>query len=236
MDDLRFKTQQARQISRGALRARTRKAVSPYLPLPISSSVLPFVLQMAMGKTRIRSSTLKPQPKNGISISKIDAAKRQLHTAIELWFRDGDPVSIHTLVSAAQEILLPIAKAKKTFLGVFDTIYIVPGKEEEYFAWMRIHQNFFKHGSIDPDETIMFNPEADDGLIRTVIQVYAGVAGMVSPLMNAYILRFLFSHPHLHNSDPFPQISPGMKRQFVAVPKADFLALALKIAPPQSNS
>ena len=187
------------------------------------------MLPTTMAKPRPRSSSLEPQPKKGISISKIDAAKRQLDTAIDLWFRDGDPVSIHTLVSAAQEILLPIAKAKGTVQGVFDTIYIVPDKEKEYFAWMRLHQNFFKHGSKDPDETIMFNPEADDGLIRTVIQVYAGVSGVVTPHMNAYIVRFFFSHPHLHTSDPFPQILPEMKRQFASVPKADFLALALKI-------
>jgi hypothetical protein len=29
-------------------------------------------------------------------VSKLDAAKRQLETAIRLYFSDGDPVSIHT--------------------------------------------------------------------------------------------------------------------------------------------
>jgi hypothetical protein len=188
-----------------------------------------------MAKKCFDSSKLRPNPPNGISITKIDAAKRQLDTAIDLWFRSGDPVSIHTLASAAQEILVPIAKAKGTFLGAFDTIYIVPGKEDEYFAWMRLHQNFFKHGSKNPDETIIFNPEADDALIRTVIQVYAGVAGNVTPHMNAYILRFLFSHPHLHKTDSFPQMRSEMKRQVAAFPKADFLALFLKSNLPQPS-
>jgi hypothetical protein len=40
-----------------------------------------------------------------IKVSKIDASRRQLDCAIDLWFRDGDPVSIHTLVSAAFEII-----------------------------------------------------------------------------------------------------------------------------------
>ena len=35
-----------------------------------------------------------------ITVSKLDAAKRQLETVIRLYFFDGDPVSIHTLTSA----------------------------------------------------------------------------------------------------------------------------------------
>jgi hypothetical protein len=40
-----------------------------------------------------------------ITISKFDAARRQLNTAITLWFADGDPVAIHTLAYAAYEII-----------------------------------------------------------------------------------------------------------------------------------
>jgi hypothetical protein len=39
------------------------------------------------------------------TVTKLEAAQRQLDTAIELWFRDGDAVSIHTLVGAAYQIL-----------------------------------------------------------------------------------------------------------------------------------
>jgi hypothetical protein len=45
-----------------------------------------------------------------IEISKLDAAKRQLKTAINLYFSYGDPVSIHTLASAAREILYDLNK------------------------------------------------------------------------------------------------------------------------------
>ena len=34
-----------------------------------------------------------------IKVSKMDAAKRQLDTAIALWFAEKDPVSIHALSS-----------------------------------------------------------------------------------------------------------------------------------------
>src|SRR5260221_11225206 len=43
-----------------------------------------------------------PKP---ILITKLEAARRQLATAIELWFLDGDPISIHTLAFAAHEVV-----------------------------------------------------------------------------------------------------------------------------------
>ena len=34
-----------------------------------------------------------------IVVTKLDAARRQLRTAIRLWFQEADPVSIHTLLT-----------------------------------------------------------------------------------------------------------------------------------------
>jgi hypothetical protein len=47
-----------------------------------------------------------------IVVTKLDAARRQLKTAIKLWFEDGDPVAIHTLIVAAYEIIDILAGAK----------------------------------------------------------------------------------------------------------------------------
>jgi hypothetical protein len=40
-----------------------------------------------------------------IKITKLEAARRQLVTAIRIYFADGDPISTHTLAAAAFEIL-----------------------------------------------------------------------------------------------------------------------------------
>ena len=45
-----------------------------------------------------------------MNISKLDAAKRQLETAVELFFNHKDPVSIHTLTRAVHEILEKFAR------------------------------------------------------------------------------------------------------------------------------
>jgi hypothetical protein len=41
--------------------------------------------------------------KNVLIVTKWSAATSQLETAIQLWFNEGDPVSIHTLAVAAHD-------------------------------------------------------------------------------------------------------------------------------------
>jgi hypothetical protein len=95
-----------------------------------------------------------------ITISKLDAARRQLRTAIRLWFADGDPVSIHTLAFAAYGIAHVVSKkqdqARKAL--IFDTLHI---KEENRAFWnitLKKHANFFKHAKNDWNISIQLAP------------------------------------------------------------------------------
>jgi hypothetical protein len=63
-----------------------------------------------------------------ITVSKLDAAHRQLRTAIRLWFMDGDPIAIHTLACAAHDIIHTLFKRKGLKGLIFDSEII---KEEE---------------------------------------------------------------------------------------------------------
>src|SRR5436190_21262400 len=45
-----------------------------------------------------------------LRLRKIEAAKRQIESAIWLWFTDADIVSVHTLTLAAHRILLELSK------------------------------------------------------------------------------------------------------------------------------
>jgi hypothetical protein len=47
-----------------------------------------------------------------LRISKIEAARRQLDSAIELWFLDKDEVSVHTLVAAAYQLVHDLKEHK----------------------------------------------------------------------------------------------------------------------------
>jgi hypothetical protein len=47
-----------------------------------------------------------------MKVKKLDAARHQLRTAIELWFCDGDPISIPTLAFASYEIIHVASKTR----------------------------------------------------------------------------------------------------------------------------
>jgi hypothetical protein len=86
-----------------------------------------------------------PLPKKTIRVTKIDAARSQLKTAITLWFDDGDPVSILALAHGAHEILHRIYRNR----GFSDLLYDAKIIKEEYrpeFARaLKAAPSFIKH-------------------------------------------------------------------------------------------
>lgn len=121
-----------------------------------------------------------------LSISKLDAARRQLEVAIRLYFFDDDPVSIYTLGAAAYGVLRDIASAKKIPLLTTEQrlmARVVPGKERELLAVLRRHQNFFKHADRDADAAIDFNPESTEWLLFDGSVAYTQLTSETTPIM-----------------------------------------------------
>jgi hypothetical protein len=69
-----------------------------------------------------------------LTITKLEAARRQLGTAIVLWFNDDDPVSIHTLVCAAYEIVHTLTKKRNPLRPklIFDSLAITENERKEF--------------------------------------------------------------------------------------------------------
>jgi hypothetical protein len=99
-------------------------------------------------------------------ISKLAAARRQLETAIELWFLDKDPVSIHTLAAAAYQIVHDINdKRGKPGELLFDANMIKPELRPVINKALREAMNFFKHADNDPEVIIEFQPGLNLGFL-----------------------------------------------------------------------
>jgi len=143
--------------------------------------------------------------KKKLLISKLDAAKRQLETAIRIYFSSGDPVSIHTLTAAAYNVVRDVNKnmggekllAKEGFLE-----YIKEGHEQEVWEIINKAENFFKHADRDHDSTIEFNPAQSEFLILEACSVYAKLSGEFPPLFKLYQSWFIANHQHWFN---FPE-------------------------------
>jgi hypothetical protein len=106
----------------------------------------------------------KSQPRSvhpdAIPITKIETVRRELETAIKLYFYQGDEVSVHVLTCAAHEILRQIGKASGTSSIIFDarTAPVAENLRAEVHAVLTDDYHFFKHAGSDPNETLHFNP------------------------------------------------------------------------------
>ena len=104
-------------------------------------------------------------PAKKINVTKLNAAQRQFRTAIHLWFTGGDPVAIHTLISATHEIIHTLFRRAGLHGLMFDTDYIKDEYRSDWAKLIKHHSWFFKHAREDPDGEIEFDPRVNEGLL-----------------------------------------------------------------------
>lgn len=90
-------------------------------------------------------------------ISKLEAATRQLDTAISLWFSNGDIVSIHTLACSAYQIIHDINKKKGYRDLLYDSVVFKDEYRRKMINILKGDYNYFKHAESDPDRIIEFD-------------------------------------------------------------------------------
>lgn len=121
--------------------------------------------------------TIKKLMNKNIKISKLDAAKRQLETAIRLFFNDADPISIHTLASAAHCILSDLNKKVGGHPMIVSDFLILEKYKQEFRKKISEAKNHFKHADKDPDAVIDFYPEINDFLLYDACSKYEELTG-----------------------------------------------------------
>jgi hypothetical protein len=101
-----------------------------------------------------------------LKLTKLEVARRQLATAIELWFYEKDQVSIHTLAAAAYEVIHSVSKKHGRKIDLlFDSICVRDEYRREFRQALNKPANFFKHADKDSDGTIEFNPVVSEPFI-----------------------------------------------------------------------
>jgi hypothetical protein len=123
-----------------------------------------------------------------LHVSKLDAARRQLETAVRLYFSDGDPVSIHTLTAAAHTVLTDINKARGGTPLLKESIvtFAKKGKEKEMKKFLNAAANFFKHGEHDPEGTYTLVIGQSEMYLLDACLAYKTLAGEIVPVLGAY--------------------------------------------------
>lgn len=97
------------------------------------------------------------------TITNLEAANRQLCTAIRLFFADDDAVAVHTLACAAREIYEKQCRAAGRG-RMFDFVQAGnPGHaERDLWNLLNAARNFFKHPAVSPDDRIEFDDSMND--------------------------------------------------------------------------
>jgi hypothetical protein len=105
------------------------------------------------------------------TVSKLEAAKRQLDLAILLYFQDADQLSVHTLAGAAHGLLYNLLVARK---GGESNVRPKERAVNPFLAEMIINAiNFLKHADRDPDKVLTFNSDWTDFLVFDAIHMHA---------------------------------------------------------------
>lgn len=132
-------------------------------------------------------------------ITKIEAAKKQLETAVILYFNDKDFISIHTLVGAAKSILEGLYKAtdnKKTQYQFICDLSKDKKLRKELCDGINYCQNFFKHAGKDPYESFDYKIEFTEVLFYVTCQDYQKYTGEKNALLRVYELWIMVNNKY----------------------------------------
>lgn len=133
-----------------------------------------------------------------LKISKLNAAKRQLETAIRLYFCNGDPVSIHTVAAASYTVLRDVTEksgADPMLIKGHFLEMVKPEYKKEFLKKVNEAENFFKHADNDHQATLEFEPELTELHMIDACAQYRKLTGHEPIVFAVYRAWFTMHHP-----------------------------------------
>jgi hypothetical protein len=170
-------------------------------------------------------------PKEGkLPVTKLDAALRQLETAITMWFADGDPVSICTLSSAAHEIIDSLNAGFGGSPTMLQGRNIRPEKKDLALALLRMAPNFFKHSGKDPNETHFFAVKGQVAILADAVATYNSWNIGKRAIFEVFTGWLLLEHPEMFtNASAVIAVSPADAARLLRAGKMNYYQMALPL-------
>jgi len=168
----------------------------------------------------------------GQQITKLDAARRQLDTAITLFFDNGDGISVHTLAYASFKILFDVYPLHKSddFGTKIDEMIRAMG-------WQRFNKtaNFLKHADRDPAELLRYHDvDGTQAFIGLASLMYRRITGEFTPLMRGFDCWTETLYPEALDIPPDPDpereaLEKKMREVIKAAPLSERLAMGKQL-------
>lgn len=129
-----------------------------------------------------------------IQLNKLACARRQLQTAVNLFFHDGDAVSIHTLTCAAYNVIRDVNDSRNGRPMHAKQIYVqMSGRPS--VSELNQPENFFKHADRDSNAELTFYPKFTECLLVDACEKYRDITGDHVLSFIAFTLWFMCQSP-----------------------------------------
>ncbi len=149
-----------------------------------------------------------------ISVNKIEAARRQINTAIRMLFQKEDPVSIHTLSMAALRILRDLSSQRDdSYINKLLRDILKPGVEGKFWGALHKAANFLKHADKDPDAILSDVEESvNDAAFLIACLYYQEMGNQLTPEMLALVCWVSALNPHFLREPSQSQFSALLRQ------------------------
>jgi hypothetical protein len=155
-------------------------------------------------------------------IDKLDVARRQIVAAVRLFFEEGDPVAIHTLVAPAHQVLVDIGESKGIHGGIKNAKALQSPDAKKYLASINFAFNFIKHADRDGDAKINVSPlpELTSDFLMDGILLLQLITGKLPIEAKVFWIWFVSTRP-AEFEDSLPE-GPIKEMQQMGIEKWDF--------------
>ena len=135
-----------------------------------------------------------PKTMETLKLDKLECARRQLETAINLFFQDGDAVSIHTLTCAAYNVIRDVNNSRNGNPMFAKERYVQMGGKPSLSDFNE-PENFFKHADRDPDDELTFKPKFTECLLVDACEKYGEITAESVPEFLVFMLWLMCQAP-----------------------------------------
>jgi hypothetical protein len=130
-----------------------------------------------------------------ITLNKAAVARRQLREATILFLEKRDIVSVHTLATAAYQILYDIAQKQGLKDMLYDSDIIKDDYRSQFKVHINIEKNFFKHADKDHDKNIEFNTSVTEWFLFSAAHLVRQIYRDMFPENYVYVWWYTVNHP-----------------------------------------
>ena len=149
-----------------------------------------------------------------VRLTKLEAARRQIESAIWLWFVGDDLVSVHALTTGAHRLLLELAALRETEAWPYTAAYLPKQTYKDRPARSQNPVTFFKHAK--KKETYEVSEQWTELYLFDAVMAYTSLADdrSASALMSTFVLRLGVQRQDLFVPDAFSLLERRVSKTF----------------------